>query len=75
MSLPTLAEFLAVRVRHKKEGWTGVTTVEDCHGRYNSSHAMGMSVTLRIQQDTHDENGKYVEDPWVDDLEELEVLL
>lgn len=71
----TLKDLLAgVRVRHTKDGWTGTVYYESTEDRGYSSHVAFVNVRLTVVQNSHDENGKYYEDPDVQDAEELEVI-
>jgi hypothetical protein len=75
MSLPTVSEVLDMRVRHKLLGWTGRLVVDDCYVSSHGSHTCNLRLAVVIVQDPRDEDGKYHEDPWVENLKELEVLL
>lgn len=68
---------MEIRLRHKKEGWTGTLNLTDSwvESTFWASHRMGFNIKgLTLVQDAQDENGKYHEDPSFSSLEEFEIL-
>lgn len=63
-----------MKIRHKKEGWTGTIEVVNEEIDFTSSHRLGLTVQYIITQDTHKPDGTYVEDPYIGSLDELEFL-
>lgn len=62
------------KIRHKDEGWTGICEITDEVQISWSSHRMGFKVLYEITQDSYTPDGKYVEDPTIESLEELEFM-
>lgn len=62
------------KIRHKKEGWTGTIEIVSEQEIYSASHRIGWRADYVIYQNSHKPNGKYVEDPSIDSLNELEFL-
>lgn len=61
------------KIKHKKEGWTGVLEIFSEHATHSSSHGCGLEVNYQIWQNSHKPDGTYVEDPDIDSLDELEI--
>lgn len=63
------------RIKHKTEGWTGTLEIDPyCSEGWSSSHSCGGTILFTIEQDSRKENGDYVEDPYIENLDELEIL-
>ena len=62
------------KIRHKKEGWTGTLVIEGINPTSWASHYMGINILANIIQDPKDKDGKYHEDPEIEDLDELEFI-
>lgn len=69
----TLAELLIGKKVIHKEGWTGTITAVDLSNSGRSSHIAYLWLSIEIEQDDRDSEGKPREDPTVDSLEELSI--
>ena len=62
------------KVKHKTEGWTGELVFGELLPRSYGSHHQMFQIVVDLYQDEYKSNGDYVEDPSVQELEELELL-
>lgn len=65
---------IQLKVKHKTEGWTGILEIGHGLNRMFGSHSVAGTATFFLRQDSENEKGEYVEDPEIDDFDELEIL-
>jgi len=70
----TLREFLETAVLRHRKGWTGALRILSCSAVAQRSHGVELQLHVEVIQHAYTSDGRYVEDPWVNDLQELEVM-
>lgn len=63
------------KIKHKTEGWTGILELDDFVEDIGySSHRCFGKINYVIEQDSYKADGTYVEDPDVNNLDDIEFI-